>query len=161
MNTPKHCSDDTINALWEDGPELPSDVSLFEVAVAITRQNAKAHTIDLTQRYKIKVERLPTLYRLNQFAATDELTFDPDPESHWHLVGIGETESDAKLDLLEKIADAKANAADLIQFKANVHRAHREATSRRLAEIDPDWEDHYKTLEAAEMAYWRELQAKP
>jgi hypothetical protein len=46
------------------------------------------------------------------------------------------------------------------EYRAHVEAVYRELTERRLTEIDPEWRDHYKTFEAAERAYWEELQVK-
>lgn len=46
------------------------------------------------------------------------------------------------------------------EYRRHVESVYREITERRLTELDPDWRDHYKTFEAAELAYWRELQVK-
>lgn len=34
MNTPNHCGDDTINELWESGPELPADLTAEDLSRA-------------------------------------------------------------------------------------------------------------------------------
>lgn len=48
---------------------------------------------------------------------------------------------------------------DNYEYRAHVEAVYRENTERRLTEIDPDWLEHYKSFEAAERAYWRELQS--
>lgn len=44
------------------------------------------------------------------------------------------------------------------EYRRHVEAVYRELTIRRLDQIDPDWRDHYKTFDAAEQAYWLELQ---
>jgi hypothetical protein len=91
--TPRHASTKLINSLWDYATSLMKQQAV----------NAETAFIDLKRRYKIKVERRPSLFRLPEYSAIDELTFDPDPISRWHIIGVGESESDAKLDLLEKL----------------------------------------------------------
>lgn len=93
--TPKHATDSEISKYWE----FASDLMRSQAAAL----NAETAFIDLQRKYKIKVER-HGLYRLPEFHAIDELTFDADPESRWHIVGVGYTEPDAKLDLLDKLS---------------------------------------------------------
>lgn len=93
--SPKDVSDTGINSLWE-------------YAVDLTRKHAlnaesMFSDIDLKRRYQIKAERRPSLYRLPEWFAIDELTFDDEPLSRWHIIGTGQCEEDAKLDLLEKL----------------------------------------------------------
>ena len=107
MNTPDHCSDDTINRLWEGGPILPAHVPTESLANPETFLG-KGYVIDLQRKYafeftKCGVDRRP------EYHCIDMLTFDPDPDSRWHLTGYGETSGDAQADLLEKIAYAVAH----------------------------------------------------
>jgi MOSC domain-containing protein YiiM len=55
---------------------------------------------------------LPRLFRYSvlrsgEVEATDDLTFDPDPESLWHCRGYGRTEPEALADLLDQLAEAE------------------------------------------------------
>lgn len=106
MNTPDHCSDDTINRLWEGGPVLPKDVDV--PAAALNPETMFSYVIDLRRKYIFQFERLG-LDRLPEFRCIDVLTFDPDPDSSWHIIGKGSTRGDAQADLLEKIAYAVAH----------------------------------------------------
>ena len=88
--TPKHFSDDEfVRTAWDLACELIRAQSV----------NPECAFIDLTRRYKITAERRPSLYRMPEWFAIDELTFDPDPDSLNHIVGTGTTEQDAKMDL--------------------------------------------------------------
>ena len=44
------------------------------------------------------------------------------------------------------------------EYRSHVEAVYREVTTRRLYEIDPDWRDHCKTFEEAELRYRLELQ---
>ena len=58
--------------------------------------------IDLQRRYDIRVSRDPA--RGNFYVARDLVTFDPDPDSPLHIEGVARSDSDARLDLLERLA---------------------------------------------------------
>lgn len=104
MNTPDHCSDDTINRLWEGGPTLPREIP----AGALNPETMFSYVIDLRRKYAFEFERTG-VDRSPEYRCIDLLTFDPDPDSTWHLFGYGETRGQAQCDLLEKIAYAVAH----------------------------------------------------
>jgi hypothetical protein len=91
--TPNDASETQINNLWDFATSLMKQS-------ARAAFNAETMFIDLQRPYKIKAERRPSLHRLPEWFAIDENTFDPDPGSRWHIVGTGECEQDAKMDLL-------------------------------------------------------------
>lgn len=62
-----------------------------------------ARVIDTRKRYDIETEKLPALFRQQQFRCRDRVTFDPDPEGRWHISGYGETPNEAMADLLEQL----------------------------------------------------------
>lgn len=63
--------------------------------------------IDLQQSRRIEVEREPLLGRMVSYVARDLISFDPDPESRWHVIGRGDSPQDATLDLLDQLAEAE------------------------------------------------------
>lgn len=103
MNTPDHCSDDTINELWEGGPALPSVLNPETMF-----HGARSYVIDLRRKYAFEYRMIGT-FRRTQWECVDVLTFDPDPDSRWHCIGYGKTQGEAQGDLLEKIAYAVAH----------------------------------------------------
>jgi hypothetical protein len=66
-------------------------------------RHVSAAVIDLRKTYNITLTRLPT--RCEQWEAIDLVTFDPDPESRWHIRGIGDSTCDAISDLLQQLAE--------------------------------------------------------
>jgi hypothetical protein len=89
---------------------------LVNPEVVFHKPAPSASIIDLRRRYDIAVNRLPTLFRQEQWEAIDRVTFDHDPESRWHIVGRGEGpagSTEAVQDLLAQIAAevAKGDAA--------------------------------------------------
>jgi hypothetical protein len=97
MNTPNHCSDDTINQLWEGGPILPNVLNPETMFSGATDR-----LIDLHRKYDFEYTRFPS--RPGSWVCRDLITFDPDPESQWHIIGYGDTREQALLDVLEQIA---------------------------------------------------------
>lgn len=65
-----------------------------------------AAVIDLTAEYDIEVVRC-SCPRGCKFEARDLKSFDFDPTAKWHIVGNGDTDPEARADLLQKLADAK------------------------------------------------------
>lgn len=63
--------------------------------------------VDIRGKYEIVLNRLPT--RAEIWEATDLVTFDPDPEGKYHLVGTGSTVTEAVTDLLQQMAEVAAN----------------------------------------------------
>lgn len=61
------------------------------------------YVIDLRRKYAFQF-RMVGRYARPQYECIDTLTYDPDPDSEWHLIGFGSTEGEAQGDLLEKIA---------------------------------------------------------
>jgi hypothetical protein len=104
VNTPNDCSDDTINRLWEGGPVLPRDIP----PAALNPETMLSYVIDLRRKYIFQFERLG-LDRLPEYRCIDVLTFDPDPDSTWHIIGKGSTRGDAQAHLLEQLAYAVAH----------------------------------------------------
>jgi hypothetical protein len=97
MNTPNHCSDDTINQLWEGGPVLPSVLNPETMFSGATER-----LIDLQRKYDFEYTQF--LSRPVSWMCRDRITFDPDPESDWHIIGYGDTREQALMDVLEQIA---------------------------------------------------------
>lgn len=96
MNTPHALTDAEINALVDHG--------LMPAAI----RDRSARVIDLQRRMKIEVERAPTLHRLSEYTARDLITFDPDPEMRWHVIGSGTSPQAAVLDLLDKLTELRS-----------------------------------------------------
>jgi hypothetical protein len=88
--TPQHATDAEVHGYWE-------------LATALMRATNPEMFIDLQRRYEIKTERRPSLLRLPEWQAIDALSFDPEPGATHHVIGVGETEQDARMDLLEKL----------------------------------------------------------
>lgn len=63
--------------------------------------------IDLRRRYNIVLSRLPN----NRWQAIDLVTFDDDPEARLHVIGTGESTTEAVSELLDKLAAAAAEGA--------------------------------------------------
>lgn len=93
--TPDETSDETIEALLMNAETILSNKPV-------------SYVIDLQRKYAFRF-RMVGRWRRAEYECIDMLTYDPDPDSTWHLIGYGETEGDAKLDLLEKIAYAVAH----------------------------------------------------
>jgi hypothetical protein len=125
MNTPKDASDSQINSLFELAQavtaehveRLKADPALAErldrggldavmrYAATLGPLARSTPVIDLQRRYKIEVERQPTLHRLSEYTARDLLSFDADPSSRWHVIGSGTSPQAAVLDLLDKLTE--------------------------------------------------------
>jgi hypothetical protein len=76
----------------------------FHVPAPTTR------VIDLQRKYDIGITKLPTLFsQPDQWEAIDRVTFDPDPESRWHIKGRGDSIGEATSDLLAQIAEQVAS----------------------------------------------------
>lgn len=105
---PELMSDTGIHRLWDGGSELPTSIprSAFNPETLFSYE--PTYVLDLQRKYAFEITR-HGLDRRPEFHCVDMLTFDPDPDSRWHLIGKGETEGDAKLDLLERIAYAVAH----------------------------------------------------
>jgi hypothetical protein len=86
--TPMAASDELIAHLWA----LLNAETIF----------SNRPVIDLTKRVKLKTEK-HGLFSNPVWLTVDEVTFDPDPESRWYIVGTGKTEADSKIDLLDKL----------------------------------------------------------
>lgn len=64
-----------------------------------------APIVDLQRRYDIAINHRPWLRSMDEhYEAYDRVTFDPDPESQWHLYGYGASSTEAVTDLLSQIA---------------------------------------------------------
>jgi hypothetical protein len=102
MNTPNDCSDDTINQLWEGAilPNVLNPETMFS--------GATDRLIDLHRKYDFEYTRFPS--RPGSWVCRDLITFDPDPESQWHIIGYGDTREQALLDVLEQIASVVARS---------------------------------------------------
>lgn len=63
-----------------------------------------SRVIDVRRRYEIATSYRPWLRDKNQhYEVIDRVTFDPDPESRWHLFGRAECYAEAVSSLLEQI----------------------------------------------------------
>jgi hypothetical protein len=70
-----------------------------------------ARVINLQRKYDICTTHRPWLRDKGQhFECYDRETFDPDPESNWHIFGRGETSSEAVSDLLVQIGEQVARS---------------------------------------------------
>lgn len=142
MNTPDDASDTQIN-------------SLFELADAMTKRHARDLLADPALG-----ERLDRASGLNPETL---LGNQPIPDQSLDQVGMesytdcngkrcyrpmGEGETQRRLNRIR----------DNFEYRAHVEAVYREVTMRRLDQIDPDWRDHCKTFEAAELRYRLELQ---
>lgn len=57
--------------------------------------------IDLTVPRLLRFSVLPS----GEIEVVDDITFDPDPESRWHVRGCGRTDTEAVADLLDQLED--------------------------------------------------------
>jgi hypothetical protein len=136
VNTPNHASTDVINLL-------------FEMAMEITKEHNRQLKADPTLAARLDTHpaaRDAYVQQLTQFGM--ESYIDCNGAECFRPLGEGER------------VRAQNRAREHFRHRQHTEAVRREITSRRLAEIDPDWQDHYKTLEAAERAYWRELQSR-
>lgn len=93
--TPDEASDETISRLLLS-------------AETILGNNPVSYVIDLRRKYAFEFRMVGT-YRHVQWECVDMLTYDPGPDSTWHIIGYGATKGEAQGDLLEKIAYAVAH----------------------------------------------------
>jgi hypothetical protein len=96
---PALMSDTGIHALelWKDGPVLPNVLNPETMFSGATER-----LIDLQRKYDFEYTQF--LSRPVSWMCRDRITFDPDPESDWHIIGYGDTREQALMDVLEQIA---------------------------------------------------------
>jgi hypothetical protein len=92
----QHCKELLLNHARRIKDEVCMNPGLLQPDPEVSIQ-------DIRGGYNIVLKRLPT--RAEIWEATDLVTFDPDPEGKYHLVGTGSTVTEAVTDLLQQMAE--------------------------------------------------------
>lgn len=90
-------------------PPIPSvepiDVAPVSLNPETIFHEPERRVIDLRKRYDIAMNHRPWhRCKEQRFECYDRVSFDPDPESRWHIFGYGASSTEATSDLLQQIA---------------------------------------------------------